>query len=385
MMKQTAARVAALLIAACLMIAGLTACERAVTGTDEETTAVVLEGENYSLEELKLYIYASQYDVEKLSEQMILYMYGDYEKFWENEENGRSYYELNYSEGANRVLQTKRLLKKAAELGITLSAEDEAKVQETIAAFKAERAAVLEASGATDELLDQFIHENALAVKTYLALVEDVDTNFDYEEFTRKKAEGLFVTAASEKETESAAESESTEEAESEAVAETYSEEEQTAVREKVAAEVLERLEAGDTVEDIVAAYTDDPTVRVVSTGTMTITPDDKAEEGAEPDDYRALAWNLKTGECGMIDNTASNGTITACVIRSVNDDDPELRKTAEETELVQRKMKLFSERYAELAKQYGHFHVYESTFPKIKKVIPMYESTLQTQLQSAQ
>ena len=363
-MKQHFTRFIAAIAAAVLCLTALAGCASGA-GRGDNQTAAVLEGEKYSLDEAKLYIYDSQYLVEESSEFMISYMFASYEDFWNNDQDGKSYYQMNYAEGMNKLLQTKRLLKKAASDGITLDADDQAKVDAAFADFKETEANVVAAAGCSDELLKQYLTENALAVKTYLAMVEDVDTSFDEAEFRRKSVEALSVSAKTSKPT-----TDDSEEAEE------YTEEEQTAAREAATAEVLEKLKAGETLDEIAADYNGDETVTVYSLGSLNLTPEDAVEEGAEYTSYRQFGWTLSTGDVDYVEVTSGSNP-TNYVMHCLNDDDPELRKQAEDSELVTRKLDLFSERYAELTEKYNKYHVYEDVVNKVKQVVPMYESEI--------
>ena len=166
-MKQHFSRMIAVAAALILGLTVLAGCETAI-GNSDQTTAVVLQGKKYSLEEAKLYVYASQYMIEQQSEFIISYMYKSYDEFWEYEQNGSTYYEMNFIEGINKLLQTKRLVMKANAEGIALTAEELQKVEDAIVKFKEDEARVVAASGGSDELLRQYITENALAVKIYL-------------------------------------------------------------------------------------------------------------------------------------------------------------------------------------------------------------------------
>ena len=376
-MKQHFSRMIAVAAALILGLTVLAGCETAI-GNSDQTTAVVLQGKKYSLEEAKLYVYASQYMIEQQSEFIISYMYKSYDEFWDYEQNGSTYYEMNFIEGINKLLQTKRLVMKANAEGIALTAEELQKVEDAIVKFKEDEARVVAASGCSDELLRQYITENALAVKTYLSMVADVDTTFDYDTFRRKNVEGIYVTALTEKpaETEEAAEGEEEEaEEETQEAAEPYSEEEQTAAREEAVTVIKTRLKAGEEVSEIVDSFADSETVKVYSTGSLTLSPDDAAEEGAEITTYRQLGWTMATGDVETIDITNSSETVTSYILRSVNDDDPDMRASAEKTELASRKTALFGEKYSALIDQYPKFHVYENVVATIKKVIPMYDS----------
>ena len=388
-MKEHVTRFAAAFAALVLCISCLAGCGSSIGGDAKDETAVILEGEKYSLEETKLYIYASQYSVEKNSEWMILYLYGSYDYFWSMEQDGQSYYKLNYNQGISQLLQTKRLLKKAASEGIALSAEDLEKVEMTIASFKDTYGKVVEAAGYSDEMIRKFVTDNALAVKVYLSMVADVDTNFDYDTFRRKSVKGVYVSALTEKpaakeETEEDAEAEENAEEETkEAETVTYTEEEQKAAREEAAAAILKRIQDGDDPADIVADYENSETVTVYSAGDLQLSPDDAAEEGADITTYRQYAWTLSTGEIGTFD-VESTSKVTTYILKCENDDDPDLRKTAEDSELATRKSNLFAEGYTALRDKYDNYHVYDTVVSRIKEVIPLYDSELLKQAQEA-
>lgn len=382
-MKQHFSRMIAAAAALILGLAVLSGCEAAI-GNSDQTTAVVLQGKKVSFAEAKLYIYASQYMIEKDSEAIISYMYQSYDDFWDYEQGGDTYYHMNTIEGINKLLQTKRLLLKAQADGIALTAEELQKVEDAIVRFREEESRVVAASGCSDELLRQYITENALAVKTYLAMVADVDTNFDQETFRRKNVEGIYVTALTEK---PVPESESGEaDGEEAADPEPYTEEEQTAAREEAAVAIKARVKSGEAIADIVSDFAESETVKVYSTGSLNLSSEDAAEEGADLTSYRHLGWTLSTGQTESIDlPNSSTGVVTTYILRCVNDDDPDLRASAEKSELASRKTALFGERYSELQETYSKYHVYENVISSIKKVIPMYESELFNPQQTAE
>ncbi len=383
-MNKHFSRITAGLAALVLGLAVLAGCGSALMANDR-TTAAVLQGDKYSLEEAKLYIYASQYMIEQDSEVIISYMYQSYDAFWEYEQNGQSYYEMNFIEGLNKLFQTKRLVKKAAADGIELSDEEKQKVENAIVKFKEEEKNVVAASGCSDELLRQFITENAIAQKTYLAMIADVDTNFDQESFRRKKVEGIYVSALTEKPQQETESSESgSEESQEAAEAEAYTEEEQKAALGEAVTVIRTRLNAGESVQDIIDSFKESETVKAYSTGSLNLSAEDGAEEGAELTSYRQYGWTLSTGEVGEFETASSTGTTTTYILRCVNDDDPDLRADAEKSELASRKTALFGERYAELLKQYPKYHVYDDVVGTIKKVVPMYESELMNPQESA-
>ena len=229
-------RAAALVLAVLLSVMAFAGCEIKMENNDTDTVAAVFENEKIFMNEAKLYTYMSQRQMEYSSQFMILYYYGGYDAFWEE------YWGYNLTQSMQELYQTKLMARLAKEEGITLTDEEKAELARQTEKMKtdSETAKAIELAGATDELLDKFMEENAYATKYYLKMMEDVDRTFDEDAFRRKSLTGVSITAKStkeepteapeeepaEEETEEETEAESEEEAEAEAEAEEESESE---------------------------------------------------------------------------------------------------------------------------------------------------------------
>lgn len=348
-MKRNAGKLIAVLLAAVLGLLSFTGCVNEAGKTDADTVAAVFEGEKINLDEVKLYVYACEYDIEKLSEAMIGAMYGSFQAFWEVEENGSNYWEYNRSTAMGQMLQTKILVKYAEKEGIKLSADEQAKVDEAVKTFQSEREAVVKAAGANEALVKKFVTENAIAVRAYQKITEDIDTSYDEAAMKRSNVVGVTVVAQSEYTPADADESEKIE----------YSEEEQEENREQVLAEVLEKIQGGAEISDVVEEYTGNEKVAVYSLGTLKISEEDAPEDGAEITGYKQEAYMMKTGDVISCVYNNSNNKPIGYVLRCVNDDDPDLKQEAINTELGQRRQDKFAEDYTALTKKYDRFHVY--------------------------
>lgn len=407
-MKYNLKRVLAFVLAMMLTLACFTGCQYADETKDSNTVAMIVDGENYYMDEFKLYTYLAQNELEDIYSIMILYYYGGYDTFWQQD------WAEALSTATSKLYQTKALCKYAAENNITLSQEELDKVKETIASFKENQKKIVEYSGATDELIEKYFTENALANKVYMEMVKDVDKNFDEATFRRKKIEGVTVQALTEKPAEETTEDEEAEATEAEKTADdaepqgeaalgvaaapapgneiddtetveavsddaesldegeteetveeidenAYTEEEQEAARKEAMEDIEARLKAGEEISDIVSSYIGHERVSVTEIADGTITPEDAAEEGADITSYRQKAWTMATGEIACEIYTDENvGDEMGYCLRSVNDDDPDLRKEAEDAELDTRQKKLFGEKYEPIAKKTKEFHIYE-------------------------
>lgn len=190
-MKLYMKRITVFVIAVTMVLFAFTGCSYSAENGNGNTTAIIIDGQKYSIEEAKLYTYAGQYDIEANNSIYILYYYNaNYDTFWE------SNWGSALGSAVTIMNQTKLLVKYAKENGITLSEEEQAKVAKAIEDFKTgARSVAIRYSGASDELIERYFTENAIANKVYLELVKDVDTALDYETFRHKRVEGLSVKA----------------------------------------------------------------------------------------------------------------------------------------------------------------------------------------------
>lgn len=431
-MKKTVAVV----LSALLLALGFTGCQVQLENDDTDTVAAVFEDQKIYMNEAKLYVYTTQRQMEYSNQFMVLYYYGSYQSFWD------ANWAYNLTQAMQEVYQTKLLVKLAEENGVALTADELAEVERQKEKFKTDAAKSIEYAGATDELVDLFLRENALAVKYYLKLVEDVDRNFDEETFHRKSATGVSITAKSTKpapteeeptDEEEAAPEEEAEEGEEEAEAaeeveaaeadndaaedeaneeaaeeeneaeaedesegdvegdpegedepteeesteeETYSDEEKEENVRKATEDIRKLIAGGLSASEVVAMYAEDETVNVSTLGDVETSKENAKSEDATEDpaatepsykNYQELAWELATDETRSTTIVNDSGNLVGYVVHCENDDDPELRKKAEDEELEKRKAALFASRITDLMKKHSTFHVYQEKVAGIR------------------
>lgn len=347
---------ALLVLISCLLMASLvSACDFTIGGGNTAGIAVNFGGDKISVEEAKLYIYANQYETEAQNEYYVAYLFGSYEAFWAYGEDV-TYGDQCALDAMNMLLQNKVLVKEAKKQGVTLTADEEKKVDEAVAAFKADKNLVIAKSGASDELVKTFVYENAIANKMYMKLTETVDTSMDSEEMTRKRIEGLSIVAKSSYTDDSDESVDYTDEEKKQNVNEAY-------------LDVQEQYSNGTSADDIVDAYAESTTVTVQNIGEFAVSPENK-EEGAFTN-YRSLGWSLSTDEYGA----AIVADTTAYILHCVSDDDSEYRAQAEEAELYERKTALFKEEFEKVSAKYKKYHVFTDNLSDVKVSEPVYDS----------
>ncbi len=357
-MKNRIIRSIAVILALIMTVSVLGACQNMNTGTSNEKVAAVFEGEKITLSELMLYTYMEQFEAEYESGDFITSYYGDAMTYWTTDMGGITMEEYARKYSVARMLQTKVLNKYAAGEKITLTADEQARVDALIEEFPEKYAKVLEASGASDELVKKFMNENAIANKVYAQIIAGIDTTMDPDEMLRKRVNGVSLYASIYKPREN----------EEEAL-EKFTNEERAANLDEIYEKVQQDINDGMSYDDIVEKYKDEENVSVSALSDFSVSSKDAAEEGAELKEYKQLAWTLKEGESDTLKLTY-NGYFLTCV----NADDPEYRKTAEETEITTRKAALFGEKVDALNQKYDNFHLYENVFADARFKEPMVE-----------
>ncbi len=348
-MKMHLKKAAALILAALLSAAALTGCKINLNPADSENPAMVVLGENVYLDEVKLYIYMTQSDMEQRYGELLKSSYGDLRKFWVD--NG--YWVSAQHSGPAKVYQTKLLLKYADENGIKLSDEDKAAAETAYKTFTEAGTKVLEyADNPSDALVRRYFEENALANRVYQTIVANIDTTFNEDEMLRKTFEGVFVTAM-EKKVLPADAPEGTE-------PEAYTEEEQKEARESAMEDIDKRIRKGEAITDIVKAFENHPRVSVRSIEKRSISKK-QANELTDSYPYYKIAWELKTGEFSNDIIQAKSGTMIGYALRMLNDDDADARQSAKDAELTTRRTAAFTEAYGKLLAKYKAMHVYEA------------------------
>ena len=130
----------------------------------------------------------------------------------------------------------------------------------------------------------------------------------------------------------------------------------------------LQLIKDGNTASEVVGLFANDVTVNVSTLSTVEVSPENaKPEEEADFTEYKQLAWSMSTGQIESRIFTNDSGSEVGYVLRCENDDDPDLRKTAEDQELETRKSALFAEKIQDLVKKYPTFHVYTEKVSNIK------------------
>ena len=400
------------LILAVLMIAFcFTGCDYQKETNDSNTIAVIIDGENYFMDEMKLYTYAAQEELEEAYLFYILYYYGGYDTFWASD------WAEALEHATKSLYQTKLLVKWANQNNITLTAEEKEKVQKAAEEFKKHAWAAVKYAGASDALVEKYFTENAIANKVFEEFSKDVTVDETDAAYRRKKLEGMSIVALEEEPKETtaattAATTEATEEAtEEETEAETteaggedvadtveeditaeettaeetteaettatettaaettaaettkeavkYSEDEQKENREKAVADILEKFQKGMEIDKIVELYKGNKFVSVTKITSTEVTPKDGE---AEEDDatYKTFAWKeMKTGDYKSCTYVGTEKKDVGYVLHMVDDDDAALRKTAAEADKIIKKMEKFSEVYEPIVKKVKEFHIY--------------------------
>ena len=346
-MKHHIIRSIAVILALVLSISVMGACQNMNTGTSDEKVAAVFEGEKISLTEAKLYAFMEQYEAEYQSGDYISSYYGDPMTYWTTDMGGITMEQYARQYVVARMLQTRVLLKYAETENITLTAEEQAHVDELIAAFPEKYAKVIELSGASDELIAKFMNNNALANKAYAQIISGIDTTLDPDAMLRKRANGVSLYASLYKPREN----------EEEDLVQFTSDERKANLTE-VYDRVLQDINDGMSYEDVVEKYKDEENVSVSAINDFGVGASDAAEEGAEFTDYRQLAWTLGEGESGTMKLDYNGYFVTV-----TNADDPEYRANAETAEINSRKAAAFAEKIEALNKKYSRFHLYEDVY----------------------
>ena len=332
-MKNHIIRSIAVVLALIMITSVLGACQNMNTGTSDEKVAAVFEGEKISLTELLLYTYMEQFEAEYESGEFITAYYGDVMTYWTTDMGGITMEEYARKYSVARMLQTKVLNKYAASEKITLTSDEQARVDELIAEFPDKYPLVLKASGASDELIKKFFNENAIANKVYAQIIAGIDTELDPDEMLRKRVNGISLYASIYKPRENEDET-----------LEKFTNDERAANLDEVYEKVKKDIDDGMSYEDIVEKYKDEENVSVSSLSDFSVKAEDAAEEGEEIKEYKQLAWTLKDGESDTLKLTY-NGYFLTCV--SADD---------------------------ALNKKYDGFHLYEDVFAEARFKDPVYE-----------
>ena len=254
------------------------------------------------------------------------------------------------------ILQTEILNEKAVADGITLTEEEQKKVEEGVTGLM-QAEPIVKACGLTEEIAKSIVTKNAMANKEYQAMVADIDTNIDENEVLHKTMEQISIREKQEDSTETS--TEATEQTDQQQVA-------------TVAAELGETikaaLEQGTTLDEIVEQYNE----KEFNGVTFTVAKRDAFALGKDDSDiYTEQAMQMTQGQV-----ITSSGDGVVYVVRCTSERDEEGTNEAIEQELANRRAAMFEEKYAELKKSAKKFTVNEREWEKVVFSEPLIEVT---------
>ena len=343
-MKKLWNKAAAAVLAASLAV-GMTACGQEEIQVDPEKypeTAVATVGdEKIYLDEANYILRGQQYSMESLYTMMgytnetLWSQYADQEQTVTMEEYLKQMV-------LTELIQTYVLNQEAEELGITLSEEDEEKIQARIEDDQTLEEEFLEASGFTEELARKVYTNNALALRVYEKLVEDVDTNVDEEEYRHVKVEYLYLKdEADESASSTASETESeTEAAGTETEESTENPSADCSLTEADAEVVLAKLEELQDVNEVYEELEEQFDGRLSKIESNSV-----GKTETEDNELFAEIYEMKNGEFKKVHIENKGWYIIHCL----DDNDPEGKQADIDQEIENRKGELFTEKYEEI------------------------------------
>lgn len=313
----------------CFVMAGLmlgsvvTGCK---TSTDKYSSTVVATygDENIYMDEAYFYAKLTQYQYETY--------YGSSLWSYDFTGSGKTFEDSVKENVMSQIYQTYVLNDEAEEMGISLNEDQIAVVLENVEEFMSNEKLV-EATKATEAMVEKVYTMNAIANLVYESLVEDTDREVDEDEFRCKKISYIALTTESKDVTEEGLEA--------------------------VAEEVLEAMKEGTDFEEIEKSYEADNIYKLAVTEDSTLMEDDNTM-------YQEAAWALSTGE---FTKTFSEKTGYWYVIQCTDDDDEEAKAKAIASELETREEETFEEKYATILKTAKSFEVKESKWEEIQFV----------------
>lgn len=351
-MRKIGKRTIALMMAVAVAASSMTGCTKRLPSDVIASYGDQMIGRS----EAEFYARYQQYSTEYM-----YLMYGsDPTGLWKQTDSTTSKtYEDQAKESAlTAVLQTEILNEKAVADGITLTEEEQKKIEEAAEQImKAEP--VVEASGVTEEIVKSIVTKNAMANKQYQAMIADIDTNVDESTVLHKTIEQISIRV---KQDETAASTESTEQTEEQ---KEQAQKEEAALAE-LASIIQSALEQGATLDEIVENYHDKEfngvTFTVEKKDAFAIGKDDTAV-------YTEQAMAMTKGQ--VITAVDTNATY---VVRCTSEKDEEATQQAIEQELNNRRAAMFEQKYEELKKSAKKFTVNEKEWEKVVFSEPLIE-----------
>ena len=316
-----------LALAAIVSAASVTGC-----GTQLPSDVIASYGDQMiGREEAEFYARYQQYSTE--------YMYAMYGSsltgIWDqvDQTTSKTYQDEAKENALTAILQTEILNEKAVADGITLTEEEQKKVDEAVTELM-QAEPIVEACGLTEETAKTIVTKNAMANKEYQAMVADIDTNIDENEVLHKTMEQISIREKQDDSTESSTEStEQTQENQQQV---------DTAAAE-LGETIKSALEQGTTLDEIVEQYNE----KEFNGITFTVAKRDAFALGKNDSDiYTEQAMQMTQGQV-----ITSSGDGVVYVVRCTSEKDEEGTNEAIEQELANRRTTMFEEKYAELKK----------------------------------
>ena len=261
-------RSAALVLAVLMVAATFVGCGKKVDVSKYGTTEVIkIGGQSVYLDELNYYVRTNQYEDEKDD---ILKNSGVTK--WDQEIN---YYNIIiYTlkedllfESVAELRQAYVLSAQAAKKNITLTADEQAKVEAAAKAFLAGDEKLVSYVNLTEERLVEILTRNALANKMYQDVIKDVNTEVTKEEALKYDVSYIYITKDKLAKIKNL---------------------EKDATPETVAKKIAERVNGGEKLEDVLKDYKDGLTSSAVTMA-----------DGENATTYGKTAEKLKVGEAG--------------------------------------------------------------------------------------
>ncbi len=352
-MRRTGKRGVALMVAAVLTATSMTGCT-----TQLSSDVIASYGEQtIGRTEAEFYARYQQYSTEYM-----YLMYGsDPTGLWQqtDQTTSKTYEDEAKERALAAVLQTEILNEKAIADGITLTEEEQKKVEEGVQQIM-QAEPVVEACGLTEEVAKSIVTKNAMANKQYQAMVADIDTNIDENEVLHKTMEQISIREKQEQTTEASTETtELTEE-------EKQHDQKVSEVVGGLAEAIKSALEQGATLDEIVETYNEKESNGI----TVTVAKRDAFALGKDDSDiYTEQAMAMTKNQV----ITASGDGVTY-IVRCTSEKDEEGTNQAIEQELNNRRSAMFEEKYEELKKSAKKFKVNDKEWEKVTFSEPLIE-----------
>ncbi len=366
-------------LSAALGAAALTGCSGRLTAEDYATTVVATFGDqDIYLNEVNFYLKMMQVTYDSYYDYFYEPYYGftSKEQFYEftgMTDNGATIWNAMKEDSMAAVMQTYILCEHAEEYGISLSEEDQQKVEASVEEFLTETdEGIVSACMVDEEVLTGIFTRNALANRVYEYLVSDIDTEVNEEDFRYTDVAYLAIREAADTSSNDADEAE--EEAESVDL-EAKAEEVLEALKEQMEI-YAESGEDDDSIpyNAVIDQYEDETDITITFTASQQYAKPAESAEGETAQTLQSVCWNnLKTGDYTTWYNESAS---TAYVIYCTDDDVEDAKESAIEAELDSRRSDRFEEKYPDIVENSSAFKVKSSVYDKLTYEEIQYAST---------